>query len=203
MIRQLAKNRIRFFLLLLCSVGMCFYWSHIERNWGGASNPQGSAPRTDLFAQWYGARELLLHHRDPYGDDVTREIQIAYYGQQLDPSKAADISHQQRFAYPLYVVFLLAPTVNLQYRTVEVIFLALLAIATVLSFFLWARFVGLSLSSSNWLLLTVVCFTSIPYLQACDLLQLALLVAALLAAAAASAASGHLLLAGAFLALST
>jgi len=29
-------------------------------------------------------RELLLHHRDPYGAEVSREIQVAYYGHALD-----------------------------------------------------------------------------------------------------------------------
>jgi len=203
MIRPTSKRMALLFTLLLCSVSMYVYWSHLRRNWGGSPEPQARALRTDLFAQWYGARELLLHHRDPYSDDVTREVQIGYYGQQLDPSKAGDISHQQRFAYPLYVVFFLAPTVNLQYRTVEIIFLVLLAIVSALSIPLWGRSIELSLSASPWLLLMVICSTSIPYLQAFDLLQLALLVAAFLAAAAASAASGHLFLAGAFLALST
>src|SRR5277367_6551570 len=38
----------------------------------------------DLYPRWYGARELLLHHRDPYSTEVSREIQVAYYGHALD-----------------------------------------------------------------------------------------------------------------------
>ena len=32
---------------------------------------------SDLYPRWLGARELLLHHCDPYTPDVTREIASA------------------------------------------------------------------------------------------------------------------------------
>jgi hypothetical protein len=38
----------------------------------------------DLYPRWYGTRELLLHHRDPYRLEVSREIRVAYYGRGLD-----------------------------------------------------------------------------------------------------------------------
>src|SRR5271156_5541651 len=48
------------------------------------------ANNSDLYPRWLGAREALLHHRDPYGPDVTREIQIGFYGRPLDPLKPSD-----------------------------------------------------------------------------------------------------------------
>ncbi|MGD1006096.1 MAG: hypothetical protein ABR980_02565, partial [Ignavibacteriaceae bacterium] len=33
---------------------------------------------SDLYPRWLGSREALLHHRDPYGADVTREIQTGF-----------------------------------------------------------------------------------------------------------------------------
>ncbi len=48
-------------------------------------SPRGSL--SDLYPRWLGARELLLHHRDPYSPEVTREIQIGYYGRVLDPTR--------------------------------------------------------------------------------------------------------------------
>ena len=51
-------------------------------------SPRGNL--SDLYPRWLGARELLLHHRDPYHADVTREIQIGYYGRPLDPNRPHD-----------------------------------------------------------------------------------------------------------------
>jgi hypothetical protein len=189
-------------LFLLCSFAVCFYWSRIERNWGGSENPR-AALRTDLFAQWYGTRELLLRHRNPYSDDVTQEIQTAYYGRPLDDKQLTNISHQQRFAYPLYVVFFLAPLIKLPYASVEAICLCVFAALTSASVILWLRVVRVSLAPVSVLLLLWFFFTSIPVLQAIDLLQLALLVAFFLAAACACAVGGHFFFSGVFLALGT
>src|SRR5271169_2556230 len=68
---------------------------------------------SDLYPRWLGARELLLHRRDPYSAAVTRDIQKGFYGQPLDPSNPAHAVAPEAFYYPLYVVFLLAPSVNL------------------------------------------------------------------------------------------
>src|ERR1700686_1530177 len=79
--------------------------------------PRGNL--SDLYPRWLGARELLLHHRDPYNDDVTRDIQAGYYGRPLDPPRGEDPKDRQGFAYPVYVVFLLAPTITLPFSAVQ------------------------------------------------------------------------------------
>jgi hypothetical protein len=195
----------RLFVVLLCSACMYFYWGHVPQNLD-AMAPSAAArqhPLTDLYAQWFGARELLLHHRDPYSDEVTRELQVAYYGKDVDPSEASLATHQQRFAYPLYVTLLLAPTVKLQFHTVQVIFWWLSAMATAGSVILWARALSVKFSPINLAVILVVTFTTIPVMQGLDLLQFGLLVAGLLAAAAAATASGYLFLAGTLLAVAT
>jgi hypothetical protein len=199
------KHLAQLFTLLLCSASMYFYWNHLPQNIDAIapSVAPRAHPLTDLYAQWYGARELLLHHRDPYGDDITRELQAAYYGKDLEPSQADDPSHQQRFAYPLYVVLLLAPTVGMQFHTVQIVFLWLLAAVTALSIPLWARATSLNLSPRGLAIALIVTFTSMPVMQGLGILQLGLLVAALLASAAAATISGHLFLAGALLAIAT
>src|SRR5437660_9987810 len=73
--------------------------------------PRGNL--SDLYPRWLGAREFLLHHRNPYSPEVTREIETGYYGRTLDPGRVEDPRDQQGVAYPVYVVFLLAPTVHL------------------------------------------------------------------------------------------
>src|SRR5882724_11316097 len=93
----------------------------------------------DLYPRWYGARELLLHHRDPYSPEISREIQGAYYGHPFDTSGADRGRDQQRFAYPVYVVFFLAPTIELPFSPTQSVVrwsLALLGAAGVL---LWLR----------------------------------------------------------------
>src|SRR5258706_3948009 len=201
---QLGR-RAAWLLVLLCSASMWFYWSRLPQNIDAIAPSVATrpSPLPDLYAQWFGSRELLLHHRDPYGEDVTRELQAAYYGKDLDASQAEHPSHQQRFAYPLYVVLLLAPTVRMQFHTVQIVFWWLLFIATAGSVLLWARAFSVRLSPLNLAVTLIVTFTAIPVMQGLDLLQFGLLVASLLAAAAAATASGHLFSAGALLAVAT
>src|ERR1700689_3866250 len=85
---------------------------------------------SDLYPRWLGARELLLHGRDPYSPEITREIQQGYYGRVLDPSRPGDSKDQAAFAYPVYVVLLIAPTVRMSFATVQGVFALLLWIIT-------------------------------------------------------------------------
>src|SRR6266567_8446700 len=111
-------------LLLVCSASMLVYWNRLPRALHAANIRTGlpnAKPLTDLYPRWYGTRELSLHRRDPYGVEVSREIQIAYYGRALNPSLPADRLDQERFAYPLYVIFLMLPTVFMGFDTVRIV----------------------------------------------------------------------------------
>ncbi len=192
-------------LVLFSSANLLSYWHHLSRTEASADRSDTVKPKalTDLFPRWYGTRELLLHHLDPYGVEVSNAIQIAFYGKILDPSRPHEPRDQQRFAYPLYVVFLMAPTSKLDFHTVRIIFWWLLLIATVVSAFLWLRFLRLKLSPSALIALLAILLSSIPAMQGIGILQLGLLVACLIAAAALSIVSGRLFLAGVLLALAT
>jgi hypothetical protein len=199
--------RLIFLLVLLaCAASICIYWNRVPAALHAANIRTGlpqAKPLTDLYPRWYGTRELLLHHRDPYGTEVSREIQIAYYGRALDPSVATDRLDQERFAYPLYVIFFMLPTVFLEFDTVRIVawwFLAGVATATV---WFWLRFQRIRISVFAGIAIFAVALTNLPVLQGLSLLQLGLLVAAFVAAAAVCAADGHLLLAGLLLALAT
>jgi hypothetical protein len=164
-------------------------------------SPRGNL--SDLYPRWLGARELLLHHRDPYHADVTREIQIGYYGRPLDPNRPHDPKDQQCFAYPIYVVLILAPAVTWSFATVHRIVFWLFAALTALSVPLWLRTLGWQLSRTTtaaWILTSVSCF---PAIQGLKLLQLSVLVAALLSASTYAIARRQLGLAGILLALAT
>ena len=164
------------------------------------------APRgnlSDLYPRWLGARELLLHHRDPYTADITREIQIGYYGRPLDPTRPNDPKDQQGFAYPIYVILLLAPTVTLSFAIVHRISFWLFALLTVVSVPLWLSTLRWRLSkpaTCAWILLTLSCF---PAIQGLKLQQLTVLVAAMIAGSMYALACRRFVLAGILLALAT
>ena len=158
---------------------------------------------SDLYARWYGTRELLFHHRDPYGRDITREIQAGFYGRPLEPQNASDPAAQEGFNYPLYAAFLVAPFAGLSFVTAQAIFRWLLILAAACSVPLWMRALG--------------CYARLPLVLACMVLaagaypsvmefyqqNLAALVIFILAAAMASLARSWHALAGFLLALST
>ncbi|MGA7381304.1 MAG: hypothetical protein WBX03_10670, partial [Terriglobales bacterium] len=148
-----------------------------------AHRPIGN--NSDLYARWLGARELLLHGRDPYSPEVTREIQTGFYGRPLDPANPSDPREQESFVYPLYVVFLLAPTVSLPFPMVAEAFRWILLVCIALSVPLWMYAVKIR---AQWsavvcgMLLTVGSFPSIEEYSQQNLTALMVL---FLAAAAA------------------
>ncbi len=163
--------------------------------------PRGNL--SDLYPRWLGARELLLHHRDPYGPEVTREIQSGYYGRPLDSNHPDDPKDQQGFAYPLHVIFLLAPTIGLPFSVVQTGFRWLLVILTLGSVLLWLRVLHWRPSATVTATLIVLTFGSFAVVQGIKLQQLTLLVSALIAGCAAALVAGHFALAGFLLALAT
>lgn len=162
--------------------------------------PRGNL--SDLYPRWLGTRELLLHGRDPYASDITQEIQAGYYGRPIDPERPNDPKDQQAFAYPLYIVFVLAPTIGLPFPVVQKVFLGALVLLTAVSVPLWLRALGWRISLAWQLVSIVLVISCFPAIQGFKLQQLTLLVAALLAAAMYSIVRQRLVLAGALLALS-
>ena len=195
---------------LAASLAVCaglWYWAVvIFAPANTASAQQRHRPignNSDLYARWYGTRELLFHHRDPYGRDITREIQAGFYGRPLEPQNASDPAAQEGFNYPLYAAFLVAPFAGLSFVTAQAIFRWLLILAAACSVPLWMRALG--------------CYPRLPLVLACMVLaagaypsvmefyqqNLAALVIFILAAAMASLARSWHALAGFLLALST
>jgi hypothetical protein len=191
---------------LLLAASMWFYVKSVLIPYQEADAARYSRPRgnlSDLYPRWLGARELLLHHRDPYSRQVTREIQVGYYGRPLDPSRPNDPKDQQGFAYPVYVAFLLAPFLHLDFAPLRTGFTWVLAALIVASVPLWAKGLRWQLSGSGKVIFILLVAGSFPAAQGIKLQQLTILVSAMLAAAAAALAAGWLSLAGLLLALST
>ena len=158
---------------------------------------------SDLYPRWLGARELLLHGRDPYSAEITREIQIGFYGRPLNPANPSDPTAQESFVYPLYVVFLLAPTVMLPFRTAAMIFRWLLLGSAAISLPLWMYATRVRakwpIVLSGMLLVTSSSPAVAEYFQQ----NLAAVVILFLAAGAAAIVAGRFSLAGILLAFST
>lgn len=193
-------------LAVVASASTWFYVDQILRAQQIADAAAHNRPRgnlSDLYPRWLGARELLLHGRNPYSPEVTREIQQGYYGRRLDPARADDPRDRQGFAYPAYVVFLLAPTVELPFDVVQAGFRWLLLGLAAVSVVLWLRVLGWRPHFATALIFIVLVLGWLPVVQGIKLQQLSLLVAGLLAACGACLAGGWLMCAGGLLALAT
>ena len=193
-------------LSLVASASTWFYMNRILRAQQVADAVAHSRPRgnlSDLYPRWLGARELLQHGRNPYSAEITREIQLGYYGRPLDPARAEDPKDQQGFAYPAYVVFLLAPSIDLPFDTVQKALRCLLIVLAMSTVLLWLYVLRWKPSRGTGLILIVLMLGWLPMVQGIKLQQLSLLVAGLLAACGACLAGGWLLLAGGLLALAT
>src|SRR6185312_2333919 len=172
-------------LALVCAGSVWFYAELILLPHQEAAAVEYNIPRgnlSDLYPRWLGARELLLHNRDPYSKEITREIQTGYYGRPLDPARPNDPKDQQGFAYPVYVAFLLAPFLHLDFAPLRTGFTWVLAGLIVASVLLWAKALRWQLSASGKVIFVLLVAGSFPAAQGIKLQQLTILVSAVLAA---------------------
>ena len=191
---------------LALSTGMWLYFDRVLAPHQRVDAAVKHTPRgnlSDLYPRWLGSRELLLHHRDPYSKEIAREIQAGYYGRSLDPSRPDDPKDQQAFAYPVYVAFLLAPTVHLSFEPVRKAFDVLLFVLTAASVWFWFKAMHWQASWSVFWIAAILVLGSFPAVQGIKLDQLTLLVAGLISLCAFFMTSGQLFPAGVVLAVST
>jgi hypothetical protein len=211
MAEHVGQMRIRAWLLLsilACGVS----WLYMHRILGPweyqreVAHGTLKAPMGDLYPRWVGTRELLLHGRNPYGPGVSHEIQMAYYGhavtQQYDPVSGRPID-EQRFAYPVYIVLLLAPTVHLDFAAVQSSALILLLLMTAVSVLLWLEVLRWHPPRAVAAAITLFVLASPQVAQGLRLRQIGFVVSCLLALSAWCVRRNHLAAAGALLAFST
>ncbi len=190
----------------LFAVGMWTYADRVLIPYQKADAAAHDRPRgnlSDLYPRWVGARELLLHGRDPYSPEVTREIQVGFYGRPLDPSRPDDPGDQEGFAYPVYVVFCLAPTMGLPFALLQKGCYWVLFFLTCATTLLWLRI--LRRSAPLWMQISLLALTlgSPAVMQGLKLRQMTLLVAGLLAIAITLLVADYPVAAGFLLALAT
>jgi hypothetical protein len=163
--------------------------------------PRGNL--SDLYPRWLGARELLLHKRNPYGADISREIQAGYYGRPLDPARASDPKDEQRFAYPIYVVFFLAPTIGLPFAPVQAVFFWLLVVLLSASLLLWIKILRWPITVAWKASLLLFAFGGLDVMQGLKLQQMSLLVFGLLSVAIFFLIRGYPVIAGVLMGVAT
>jgi hypothetical protein len=172
---------------------------YVTRIWS-AGQPPGFS---DLYSSWWAAHELFLHGRSPYTPSVAHEIQAVIYGAPVTPSSSDPSAIAGGFAYPIYVVIFLWPTVGMNFQVARLAFAILLAILTLSSLYLYASSFGWPQSRRVFAVAGLFLLGSFPVLQGIRLQNLSLLAGFLIAVSLACLAGQRLITAGAFLALAT
>lgn len=157
----------------------------------------------DFYQVWLSSQELLRHRRDPYSEEMTREIQIGLYGRPLDPSRPGDPIDRRVFPYPAFVDLLFLPSAEVLFPIVRIAVLCVLAGLTMASVPLWLRAFDWQ-PGWNWTaVILLLILTSYPALEGLYAGQLGLLVAFLLAASMLALRRDRYLVAGFLMALTT
>jgi hypothetical protein len=129
----------------------------------------------DMYPYWFGTRELLLHHRSPYNEDSTRQIQAVLYGRVLDPQNPYE-RDQHRFSYPLYIALLLAPFAWFPFWVLRACAAAALPLFVVFGVVLWKRAMRLTLTRTQLGIASVLALCSYSLLDALVTQQLTVVV---------------------------
>lgn len=189
--------------VLLLAWGMVYYYSGVLLPIR-ANAPLGGwgigGYQSDLYPRWLGARELLWHHRNPYSQEMTEEIERGFYGRPIDPSRRLEVDPES-FAYPVYVTFLLAPFLPFPFERAQMVFTAILLLLTVATLPLWIRGLRLHLGMRATLLGFAVMMSNYAVVEGLRLGQITLLVSFLMAGSVAALSEGSPLWAGVLLAM--
>jgi hypothetical protein len=153
----------------------------------------------DLYPRWYGTRQLLLYGQNPYGQQVSDDLQRSYYGN-VQSNGSRD---EQRFAYPIFVSLFLLPTVNLEFSRVQIIASLVMAATLAISIPLWLGFIGWQLARWKVAVLMLLVLSCSPAVQALEMQQISTLVCALIATGAFLLRRRSYVSSGMFFALAT
>jgi hypothetical protein len=193
-------------LAVLCAAAMVYYHLGLfvpraleVRAAQGFGN--GYSFGADFYPIWLTSREGLLHHRDPYSPEMTRQIQIGLFGRALDARNPAAPPDYRAFSYPAFVDVLFWPLAVLPFSVVRLGLAVILPTLTALSVLLWLRTLRLRASPIVLVLLTLLTLSSYVVLEGLFAEQMGLFVGFVLAASLAALVGGRLFLSGSLLAL--
>ncbi|MGA9509801.1 MAG: glycosyltransferase family 87 protein [Candidatus Sulfotelmatobacter sp.] len=193
-------------IVILCAACMIYY--HLVlfvprvsqvRTAEGFGN--GYSFGADFYPIWLTAREGLLHHRDPYSPQTTRQVQIDLFGRTVDARVFGAPPDYWTFAYPAITDALLWPIGLLPFSQVRIGFGLFLGTLTALSVVLWVRIVHPRVGPLTVGVLVILTLSSYAVLEGLFAEQMGLLVGFLLAASLAALVRRRLFFSGSLLAL--
>jgi hypothetical protein len=159
----------------------------------------------DFYPVWLTSREAILHHRNPYTPEMTREIQVGLFGRPVDASRFPldPPAGYREFAYPAFVDLIFWPLAYLPFPVLRLALAFLLPTVTAAGVFLWTKAMGLRWSTNLLAIFVLLTLCSYQILEALFAEQVGLFVGFAAAAALAALAANRYVAAGALLALST
>jgi len=172
---------------VLCLVSGWYFGRVIASS---ALGPNAPTVQQGLLPEWIGCRQIL-HGQNPYRLEVTREIEMAIYGETVAPDSPAN---QHRFAYPVFFSLLFFPIAMLPFDAAQSAMLLAGIAATAMSVVWWAE--GKWLGKLDAASFAILAFAAYPAVVALQLRQPTLIIAALLSLAFFCARSGRLVAAG-------
>lgn len=155
----------------------------------------------DFYPIWFTSREGLLHHRNPYTLEMTRQIQMSLFGRPLDARNPGAPYDYRAFAYPAFTDILFWPLGVQPFPVVRIVVALLLPAMTALSIILWIGILRLRPGPVMLTALILLTLSTYAVLEGLFAEQMGLLVGFLLAAAFAALAKERLFLSGSLLAL--
>jgi Glycosyltransferase family 87 len=156
----------------------------------------------DFYPIWLTSRQWLRERRDPYSPELTREIQIGLLGRPLDSQFPTDPPSDYRaFAYPAFTDLLLWPVSEIPFRTLRIMWVALLTVLLAAAIVFWVRALSWHVSGVSLAIMLLFTLCSYQELEGLYAGQLGLLVGFLLAASVLALLRDRPLLAGTLLAL--
>jgi hypothetical protein len=152
----------------------------------------------DFITPWLGMRTMLQDGHNPYGEAVTREIQLAKFGRPAYPHE-----DKQAFAYPLSAMVIIGPLALLPLPAAQATWFLILAGSWLVFLFVAQRAVQWRPSLWLWALTLLCAFAIYQNVWAFILGQISIVVAAWVALAWWGLRSGHWTVAGVCLAVAT
>lgn len=158
-------NRVKqLFPVLLLASFACAAWhvQIIKLREGPTADHSLSWTHTDLMPVWMGSRKVL-GGINPYSDDATRGIQVAYYGRALTAQELRRVNHMG-FAYPAYTAFVFAPLALLPWTAAHWLALLLMIALTGASVPAWMSVLDVPLEQRRIFLYGGIAFACWPVL---------------------------------------
>jgi hypothetical protein len=156
-------------LILLLAVAAPLWHLHII-------NRDMPSTHADLVLVSTGVRATLAG-LDPYSDQVTSQIQTAYYGRPLLPT---DHVKKMAYAYPAYTAIVFAPLALASWTKVRLAFLILIPILMGASVPLWFSVLGLRAKPAHKAIIAILFLASWPVMWSLRLQQPTLIIEAAL-----------------------